>query len=256
LDRRRVERDHRVGGLRGRDRIRPRWGIKSARAYDGAGELVAITTTTQHSLAVSVATDALSYDADGHRTARTDTYGSGPRYGYDQADRLITATTGLTMSSYGYDGDGLRQSKTVNGTTTAATWDTAAGLPLLAQDGAARYVTGPDGLPLEQIDATGTVLYYLHDQLGSTRALLDSAGNTVATYNYDAYGNPSGKMDSASTPFGYAGQYTDAETGFQYLRARSYDPATQQFLSVDPLVGQTGQPYAYAAADPLNMVDP
>src|SRR5205085_6048551 len=29
-----------------------------------------------------------------------------------------------------------------------------------------------------------------------------------------------------------------------------------QFLSVDPLVDQTGQPYAYTADSPLNMVDP
>ena len=32
----------------------------------------------------------------------------------------------------------------------------------------------------------------------------------------------------------YAGQYTDPATGLQYLRARYYDPATQQFLTVDP----------------------
>jgi len=34
------------------------------------------------------------------------------------------------------------------------------------------------------------------------------------------------------TPFGYAGQYTDAESSLQYLRARYYDPDTQQFLTV------------------------
>ena len=61
------------------------------------------------------------------------------------------ATSGLTPSSYTYDGDGLRQSKTVSGTTTAETWDIAAGLPLLVQDGSTRYVPGPAGSPLEQI---------------------------------------------------------------------------------------------------------
>jgi RHS repeat-associated protein len=37
---------------------------------------------------------------------------------------------------------------------------------------------------------------------------------------------------------------------------RYYDPATGQFLSVDPLVGLTGQPYAYAGNDPINATDP
>jgi uncharacterized protein RhaS with RHS repeats len=41
-----------------------------------------------------------------------------------------------------------------------------------------------------------------------------------------------------------------------YLRARYYDPFTQQFISRDPLEGTTGQPYAYAYGNPLNFVDP
>ena len=37
---------------------------------------------------------------------------------------------------------------------------------------------------------------------------------------------------------------------------RYYDPATNQFLSVDPLVGETGQPYVYSNDNPLNEADP
>ena len=37
---------------------------------------------------------------------------------------------------------------------------------------------------------------------------------------------------------------------------RYYDPSTDQFLSVDPAVAQTGQPYAYTGDDPLNATDP
>ena len=35
---------------------------------------------------------------------------------------------------------------------------------------------------------------------------------------------------TATTTLGYAGQYTDAESGLIYLRARYYDPATAQAL--------------------------
>jgi len=37
---------------------------------------------------------------------------------------------------------------------------------------------------------------------------------------------------------------------------RYYDPTTEQFLSVDPLVDQTDAPYAYTAGDPVNTSDP
>lgn len=61
---------------------------------------------------------------------------------------------------------------------------------------------------------------------------------------------------TASTPLQFSGQYTDAETGLVYLRARYYDPTTAQFLTIDPLLPATGTPYAYVVGNPLNAVDP
>jgi hypothetical protein len=37
---------------------------------------------------------------------------------------------------------------------------------------------------------------------------------------------------------------------------RYYDPTTGQFLTVDPMVEETGQPYAYTGDDPVNETDP
>ena len=42
----------------------------------------------------------------------------------------------------------------------------------------------------------------------------------------------------------------------QQLVNRYYDPATGQFLSVDPLVDVTGQAFAYTGDNPVNAVDP
>jgi RHS repeat-associated protein len=61
---------------------------------------------------------------------------------------------------------------------------------------------------------------------------------------------------TVENPFQFAGQYTDAKTGLQDLRARYYDPATGQFLSRDPLEDTTLHPYAYADNDPTNATDP
>lgn len=141
------------------------------------------------------------------------------------------------------------------GATTRFSWDVAGELPLLLQEGSTSYIYGPGGVPIAQIDGSGTANYYHHDQLGSVRLLTDGAGTIVGSATYDAYGRPTASTGS-KTPFGFAGEYTDAETGFQYLRARYYDPGTGQFLTRDPLESQTRSPYAYADGNPANAVDP
>ena len=166
----------------------------------------------------------------------------------DQANRL----TGFgTRATYAYDGDGLRTAKTVNGTKTAFTWDEAGSLPMLLAEATNLYVYGPGGLPLEKITGT-TPTYLLHDQQGSTRLLVNAAGVPVGSFSYDTYGRTLRHAGPASTPLQFDGQYTDAESGFQYLRARYYDPATAQFLTADPLVSATGEPYGFAGNNPLN----
>ncbi|MHB8593104.1 MAG: RHS repeat-associated core domain-containing protein, partial [Acidimicrobiales bacterium] len=98
--------------------------------------------------------------------------------------------------------------------------------------------------------------YYLHDQLGSTRLVTSEIGGTLASYTYSPYGEVLSPPPSISNPFGFAGQYTDPETGLLYLQHRYYDPATGQFLSVDPAVAVTQSLYSYAGDDPVNRVDP
>ena len=60
---------------------------------------------------------------------------------------------------------------------------------------------------------------------------------------------------TSATPFGYAGGYTDP-TGLIYLINRYYDPSTGQFISVDPAITQSVQPYSYANGDPVDNTDP
>ena len=213
-------------------------------AYDAAGQLTDLTQGTS--------VTKYGYDTSGNRTARTAPNGAVTKYGYDQANRLTSFGASAT---YKYNGDGLRMGKTVSGKATAFAWDVAQGLPLLLTEDTTNYVYGPGGTVIAQVGSAGA-LYYHRDQLGSVRMLTDGAGAVKATYTYDAHGKPTGKTGTVANPFGYAGEYTDAESGMQYLRARYYDPATAQFLSRDPLVAQTGEPYSYASNTPLNMTDP
>jgi RHS repeat-associated protein len=44
--------------------------------------------------------------------------------------------------------------------------------------------------------------------------------------------------------------------GVDYLNNRYYDPTVGVFLSVDPLVSKTGDPYLYASGNPTTRSDP
>jgi RHS repeat-associated protein len=117
------------------------------------------------------------------------------------------------------------------------------------------YIYGPDGLPIERIGSSGS-FWYFHDGLGSTAALRGSSGAIAGAYGYNAYGSVTGSTGTATSPLQFAAGYTDAETGFAYLRARYYDPVTAEFLTVDPLLDATGAAYIYVNDNPLNLADP
>jgi RHS repeat-associated protein len=222
----------------------------SENTFDEANELTKGTGVTY------------SYDELGERTKRTPTTGQATTYGYDQAGDLTSVErpkegkTSEIKDSYGSDGDGLRVSETISGSTSYLAWDVSQSLPLLVNDGKNSYIYGPGGLPVEQVSGGGTVTDLHHDQQGSTRMLSSSTGVKEASFTYDAYGNQAGHTGTATTPLGYDGQYTSSDTGLIYLRARAYDPATAQFFSVDPIASLTRTPYNYAYDNPTNFGDP
>jgi RHS repeat-associated protein len=208
--------------------------------YDNAGQLLS-------TVLVGGSTTSYGYDAAGRSTIA-----GSLSLTWDQQDRLLSYGSG---TSYSYNATGLRVSKTVAGQTEAFVWDTGEGMPLLLQDGSTSYVTGPGGLPLEQISGN-TTFYYHQDQLGSTRIVTDAAGTVAASYTYDPFGNLTGQTGTLSNPFLFSGQFRDGESGLYYLRARYYDPATAQFISRDPDLSATWEPYAYVGNNPLNSTDP
>ncbi|MCL5446426.1 MAG: RHS repeat-associated core domain-containing protein [Actinobacteria bacterium] len=182
-------------------------------------------------------------------------------------------TTGVTCAnpsvgtSYGYtyNANGLRMSQTSpGGTTEQFTWNTLSSVPQLLMDGSNAYIYGPQGTalgtaPVEQIslsapNSQSSVTYLVSDPQG-VRLTFNSTSTITAGASYDAYGNVIAGGLSSITPFGYAGGYTDP-TGLIYLVNRYYDPSTGQFLSVDPLVSITDQPYQYVGGDPINGSDP
>ena len=84
---------------------------------------------------------------------------------------------------------------------------------------------------------------------------------SVATYEYDAWGNVSSSGRLAEiNPLRYRGYYYDNETGFYYLQSRYYDPANRRFINAD-LLASTGQGFtgtnmfAYCVNNPVVLGD-
>jgi RHS repeat-associated protein len=203
-----------------------------------------------------------SYDELGERTKMTPEKGPATTYGYDQAGDLTSVErpkegeVAKIEDTYAYNGEGLRTSQTISGTTSYFAWSLTEGIPQLLSDGTNSYIYGPGGVVIEQINnSTGAVGYLHHDQQGSTRLLTGKTGTVEGKCSYGAYGTPTCE-GTATSPLGYNGQYTSSDTGLIYLRARVYDPATAQFLAVDPLDKLTLAPYAYANDNPVNESDP
>jgi RHS repeat-associated protein len=133
---------------------------------------------------------AYTFNQEGQRT-QTTTPTASSTYAWNEHGQLTSTTTGASTVGYTYNAAGLLSTRSQAGNTANFAWDPVESTnPLLVDDGTNYYIYGPDALPTEQIGASsGTVDYYLHDQLGSTRLLTTASGSVAGSWTYDAWGN-------------------------------------------------------------------
>jgi RHS repeat-associated protein len=189
-------------------------------------------------------------------------------YQYDDANRLTVVRQGRDITSFVYNGDGDRMSKTVNDVTTNYELDVNTDLPvvLTEQTGTTitRYLYGLDLYAHQYANQFDSAYYYYHtDGLGSTRYLTDAKGTVTNTYRYDAFGASKKSLETTrqTSNFFFTGEQLDASTGLYYLRARYYSPTLGRFIQKDPFPGlltqtQTLNPYSYVVNNPVNLTDP
>ena len=139
--------------------------------------------------------------------------------------------------SYTYDENGIRSSKTVNGTTTSFT--TKDGVILSQTDGTNTMYFQYDnsGNPTGFL-YNGTQYLYLTNQMGDVIGISDNTGSLIATYTYGAWGevltvtpattgNTTQLAIANANPLRYRGYYQDQETGYYYLQSRYYSVAAR-----------------------------
>ena len=205
-----------------------------------------------------------TYDANGNQLTVTDYEGHVKNYAYDGLNQLISYSDEKNTASYTYRMDGMRRSKTVNGTTITHIW--VGGQIVADVTGnytATCYVRGTNLLAQYDFNygASDDYTYYLQNAHGDVTALLDTAGELTKSYVYDAFGVEQNIDNSDSNAFRYCGEYYDAETGTVYLRARYYNPVTGRFISRDSFTGKHEEPlslnlYTYCHNNPIIAIDP
>ena len=152
-----------------------------------------------------------------------------------------------TTSSYSYiyaSGKLLQEKVTTNGTTETH-----------------NFFYDNTGKPYA-MQVNGTTYYYVTNLQGDVMGLVDTSGNSVASYTYDPYGKvltATGEL-ADKNPLRYRGYYYDSESGLYYLQSRYYDPATRRFVNADAYAS-TGQGiigtnmFAYCLNNPVMYID-
>ncbi len=210
--------------------------------YDDRGNITSktvgdITTTFNYNtdgwkdLLVKVNDDKLTYDANGNVL----TYGD-KEFTWSYGRTLTGITDGENKYSYTYDENGIRTSKTVNGSTTYYNTDNGTILSQSDGDNTWYFQYDTNGSPLGFV-LNGIQYFYITNQMGDILAITDTDGNVVGNYEYDAWG----KVLTADTdiakqnPLRYRGYYYDSETGYYYLQSRYYDSNICRFINADSI---------------------
>ena len=189
-------------------------------------------------------------------------------YTWQHGRQLAGMSKAGTDISYRYDADGLRISKTVNGTTYNYFY-LGDQLVEMTWDNNRMHFTYDEIGPLS-VNCNGTEYFYVKNAQGDVTGLVNASGTRVVTYTYDAWGNPLTTTGSLATTLGeqnplrYRGYVYDTETGLYYLQSRYYNPTWGRFINADDTAALSASPgrthwdknlYAYCDNNPTSRVD-
>ncbi len=251
------------------------WGITESYQYDPAGNRISLTNSetgttyytydeenkllyTNHSGNLTY----YDYDKSGNMISVTSPNGNTTYYAYDYERRLISVTLPNNINiTYAYLPNGDRIMRQNSTSTIYYLYDREDRIGDYDANGnlIQSYTHGPGIDEPVAMAANGNTYFYIPDIQGSIRAIVDTQGNAVATYQYDAWGNlvSYGGPMAEKNDYLYTSREYDWQTGIYYYRARYYNPELGRFLSQDP-AGMVDGPnmYVYVKNNPVNEVDP
>ncbi|CAN5328982.1 hypothetical protein BH23ACT9_BH23ACT9_08070 [soil metagenome] len=195
-----------------------------------------------------------AYDRNGNMTASSD--GFTGEYNAKNQTTSLTPPDGAAITAT-YNGAGQSELSHLGSDTLT---NSALGITRVGED---RFTRGPDGRLVSMRTAEGTTHHYLTDIRGSVTGLTAADGSlTSFSYNGPAgiAGAQSGDAAALRNPFRFAGELYSPELKLYKMGERWYDPELGRWTQADPLLQpfspREANRYGYAAADPVNFVDP
>ena len=197
-----------------------------------------------------------SYDPAGNLTEENYLTADGAstkklHYAYDVYNRNVSVTGDDFTQKNHYDAEGYRDSITEKDKVTNFVYQGGMLLHELDEDKnpARHYVLGNEYIGLDNN-------YYLTDEQGSVRYVLDAAGNVQNDYQYDAFGQRIAGHENIPNRLRYNAQIEDDLTGLYYLRARYYNTGIGRFTQEDVIYNDGLNLYAYCGSNPVMYEDP
>lgn len=177
-------------------------------------------------------------------------------YAYNERGQQTGFANAANTAAYSYNPNGLRNVKTVGGSTKYFVYN---GMNIVYEysESVADAVTYFYGLNRTH-NSNGEI--YVYNAHGDVVQLVKDNAVEVS-YTYDAFGNLTAQIGESDNPFLYCGEYYDAESQTYYLRARYYDPANGRFTQQDAWAYMdTSDPlslnlYTYCCNNPVMYVD-
>ena len=192
-----------------------------------------------------------TYDAQGNLVEASEN-GTDYHYTHDTEGRVLSKRAwGKTLYENHYDAEGYRDSITEKDKVTNFVYQGGMLLHELDEDKnpARHYVLGNEYIGLDNN-------YYLTDEQGSVRYVLDAAGNVQNDYWYDAFGQCIAGHENIPNRLRYNAQIEDDLTGLYYLRARYYNTGIGRFTQEDVIYNDGLNLYAYCSSNPVMYADP
>jgi RHS repeat-associated protein len=200
------------------------------------------------------------HDAIGQLLTKT-TGGQTTIYGYDEAGNLLSVDLpDGTLVEYIVDGVNRRIGKKVDGVLVRGFLYEDRLRPIAELDGSgalvSRFVYADRIITPSYMIKAGATFRIITDHLGSPRLVVDVAtGTIVQRLDYDEFGNVLIDTNPGFQPFGFAGGLYDVDTRLVRFGVRDYDAETGRWTSKDALLSAEDNLYAYAANDPVNLID-
>jgi RHS repeat-associated protein len=196
------------------------------------------------------ANSTLVWDAENRLIQAQVNSGATVNFVYDSQSRRIAETVGSATTVYIYDGwNPIAEYNTTFALIKTYTW----GIDL---SGSMQGAGGVGGL-LSVTDSTGTY-FPTFDGNGNVSEYLDSTGNIVAHYEYDAFGKIVVATGSKFNDFAhrFSTKPLDLTTGLYYYGYRFYDPETGRWPSRDPIEEEGGvNLYGFVGNNGVGMID-